>query len=113
MIEIVNGLQFKVLTPEQINALKEIKPTPMFVDEDTVIEIQKILELDPTSLEYDAMPSTELTAIRNSVVRNLTDGLNSRTDEGYDMMTRVSMITAVIDHLNYTKRALEKRRTVN
>ena len=113
MIKTENGYQFKELTAEQMESLRTIKPVRVIVPEEDVLKIRKILQLDITSLEYEAMPVSELTAIRNTVVRDLYKGLEPKTDERWDMSIRVSMITAVIDDLIWSKNRNEQFKVVN
>ena len=113
MIKTENGCQFKELAVEQMESLRAIKPTPVVVSEEDILKIREILQLDVTSLEYEAMPVSELTAIRNTVVRDLYKGLEPRTDERWDMSIRVSMITAVIDDLIWSKNRNERFKVVN
>lgn len=77
--------------------LIEVEVGQMIIEESSVKEVKRILELDGKTAE-------ELTAIRNTVVKTLSEEFIEPSIEKEDnrkamsYMTKLSGITAVIDH---------------
>lgn len=77
--------------------LIEVEVGQMIIEESSVKEVKRILELDGKTAE-------ELTAIRNTVVKTLSEEFIEPLIEKEDnrkamsYMTKLSGITAVIDH---------------
>lgn len=92
-----NNFIFAELNEAQIKELKDIEPERMFVSEDNIKRINKILELEKQETEES------LRAIRNSVVEMFSDMVEEDGHIGEDNMTRMSMITAVIDNCKWEK----------
>ena len=110
-----NGREFTYaqLSAEQKVYLRNIQPEASFVSEATVSFIRGLLNVERLS-------DDELTYVRNSVVHFFAEIAElSRTEaeleskkglkakelmkEGYDAMTRMSMVTAVIDHEKWNR----------
>ena len=84
--------EFKELKSRwQLDELKTIEPQKRFVSENMVSIIRLILDIDNLSNE-------ELQTARNTIVKELTKDIDN-----FDMWTRMSMITAVIDNEKWNR----------
>jgi len=85
---------FANLTKEDLDVLTNIKPERLIVPEETVELITN--QLDLLNQDWET-----LQAIRNSVILELDYNMDrpDYTDYDWGQMTRVSMITAVIDEI--------------
>lgn len=94
-----NGTIFTELTTEQLESLRNIEAEKFVISNKSIQTIRKILNID----EAD---NKELSGMRNSIVQKFSTELNKEDIEStFDTMTRISMITAVIDD-EKTKRGM-------
>ena len=90
-------MKFAEIKMVTVFELIEVEVGQMIIEESSVKEVKRILELDGKTAE-------ELTAIRNTVVKTLSEEFIEPLIEKEDnrkamsYMTKLSGITAVIDH---------------
>ncbi|MEA4923227.1 MAG: hypothetical protein VB031_07645 [Eubacteriaceae bacterium] len=83
---------FRDFGQNEIESLLAIQPQEMFVSEETTNEVTALLDLKNLSDE-------ELQATRNGIVRLYSDDESIPNDN----MTRMSMVTAIIDNIRWRK----------
>ena len=96
------------ITTNQMEKLEKITPEEMFVSEETMNEINEILNLEnQTNFSLQIMRDSIVkyfSSITNKYYnKDFTKVIKPRDDEYMAIQTRVSMITAVIDHVKWNR----------